>query len=170
MFAVRFLHSLALAVWLGGIAVLGAVVAPVTFQVLQARDGTHGRVLAGAVFGTALDRFQIVAYACAVVVLLTLALMARREERSSGIAVRGLIAAVMLAVAVYMGAVLYPEVDRVQAAIGAAVSPSTLDAADPRRVQFDALHARSTRLMQLNMAGTLILLAWHARSGGPARE
>ena len=36
MFALRFLYMLALVVWLGGMVVLGAVVAPSTFQVLQA--------------------------------------------------------------------------------------------------------------------------------------
>ena len=174
MSVVRFLHAFALAVWLGGMAVLGAVVAPATFQVLQARSGVSGRVLAAAVFGTILDRFQLVAYVCAAVVLVTLAVMAfgarqmraaQATPRSERYAVRGALAAAMLAVALYMGMSLYPEVNRIQAAIGADVSPSTLDAGDPRRVRFDALHARSTRLMQLNLAGTLILLAWHARSG-----
>lgn len=171
MSVVRFLHAFALAVWLGGMAVLGAVVAPATFQVLQARSGVSGRVLAAAVFGTILDRFQLVAYVCAAVVLVTLAAMAfgARQMRAEGYAVRGALAAAMLAVALYMGVSLYPEVNRIQAAIGADVSPSTLDAGDPRRVRFDALHARSTRLMQLNLAGTLILLAWHARSGARVR-
>ncbi|MGE0393831.1 MAG: DUF4149 domain-containing protein [Vicinamibacterales bacterium] len=169
MVVIRFLHSLALAVWLGGIAVLGAVVAPATFQVLQANDAARGRVLAGAVFGTVLDRFQIVAYVCAAVVLVTLAAMARVTTRRSDVLVRGAIAAAMLAITLFMGVRLYPEVDRVQATIGAGVSPSTLEAGDPRRIRFDTLHARSTRLMQLNLVGTLILLAWHARSASQAR-
>ena len=91
MFVVRVLHLLALAVWLGGMAVLGAVVAPSTFQVLQAREAMAGRVLAGAVFGAALDRFQFVAYACAAVVLITLGLMARAKAREGGLAVRAAI-------------------------------------------------------------------------------
>ena len=163
MFLVRFLHVLALAVWLGGMAVLGAVVAPSTFQVLQDREAMAGRVLAGAVFGTALDRFQFVAYACAAVVLVTLGLMARAKTRSSGLAVRATIAAALLAISLYAGLSVYPEVDRVQAAIGADVSPSTLEATDARRVRFDALHERSTTLMQINLVGTLALLAWCAR-------
>ena len=160
MFLVRFLHVLALAVWLGGMAVLGAVVAPSTFQVLQDREAMAGRVLAGAVFGTALDRFQFVAYACAAVVLVTLGLMARAKTRSSGLVVRATIAAALLAISLYAGLSVYPEVDRVQAAIGADVSPSTLEATDARRVRFDALHERSTTLMQINLVGTLALLAW----------
>ncbi|MEQ1895918.1 MAG: DUF4149 domain-containing protein [Vicinamibacterales bacterium] len=165
MFVVRVLHLLALAIWLGGMAVLGAVVAPSTFQVLQAREAMAGRVLAGAVFGTALDRFQFVAYACAAVVLLTLGIMARAKARTSGLAARAAIAAAMLGISLYAGLSVYPEVDRVQAAIGADVSPSTLAATDARRVRFDALHERSTRLMQINLVGTLALLAWSARDG-----
>ena len=56
-------------------------------------------------------------------------------------------------------------VNRVQAAIGSDVSPSTLEATDARRVCFDALHERSTTLMQINLVGTLVLLAWFARDG-----
>ena len=163
MFVVRVLHLLALAVWFGGMAVLGAVVAPSTFQVLQAREAMAGRVLAGAVFGAALDRFQFVAYACAAVVLITLGLMARAKAREGGLAVRAAIAAAMLAVSLYAGLSVYPEVNRVQSAIGANVSPSTLAATDARRVRFDALHERSTTLMQINLVGTLALLAWSAR-------
>ncbi|MDO8794087.1 MAG: DUF4149 domain-containing protein [Vicinamibacterales bacterium] len=165
MFLVRFLHVLALAVWLGGMAVLGAVVAPSTFQVLQAREGVAGRVLAGAVFGTALDRFQFVAYACAAVVLVTLGLMALAKTRASNLAVRAAIATALLVISLYAGLSVYPEVDRVQAAIGADMSPSTLEATDARRVRFDALHERSTTLMQINLVGTLALLAWCARDG-----
>ncbi len=165
MFLVRFLHVLALAVWLGGMAVLGAVVAPSTFQVLQAREAVAGRVLAGAVFGTALDRFQFVAYACAAVVLVTLGLMALARPRGRALALRAAIATALLAISLYAGLSVYPEVDRVQAAIGADVSPSTLEATDARRVRFDALHERSTTLMQINLVGTLALLAWCARDG-----
>ncbi len=96
-FLVILLSGHPLAFTLGGMAVLGAVVAPSTFQVLQARDPVAGRVLAGAVFGTALDRFQFVAYACAAVVLVTLGLMARVKTRGNGLAVRAAIAAALLA-------------------------------------------------------------------------
>lgn len=164
MSVVRALHSLALAVWLGGMTVLGVVVAPSAFQVLQAREAAHGRVLAAAVFGTVLDRFQFLAYGCAAVVLVTLWLMRWLAPRTAGLLPRAALAAGLLAVALYTGYGVYPEVEQVQAQIGAGVSPSTLEATDPRRVRFDALHARSTRLMQLNLIGTVILLAWHTHS------
>ena len=40
--------------------------------------------------------------------------------------------------------------------------PSRLPAGDERRVQFDALHVLSTRLMMFNIAGALVLLYWEA--------
>ena len=52
MRAVRYVYILALVVWLGGMVVLGAVVAPATFQVLQASEPVTGRELGGAVFTT----------------------------------------------------------------------------------------------------------------------
>ena len=51
MLALRYVYVLALVVWLGGMVVLGAIVAPATFQVLQASAPATGRALAGAVFG-----------------------------------------------------------------------------------------------------------------------
>ena len=45
MLALRYLYVLALVVWLGGMVVLGAIIAPATFQVLQARAPEIGRAL-----------------------------------------------------------------------------------------------------------------------------
>mgnify|MGYP003343052626 CR=1 FL=1 len=57
MLALRYVYVLALVVWLGGMVVLGAIVAPTTFQVLQAREPVTGRALAGELFGTIIARF-----------------------------------------------------------------------------------------------------------------
>jgi hypothetical protein len=163
MVALRYVYVLALVVWLGGMVVLGAVVAPATFQVLEAQAPQTGRVLAGAVFGLALDRFQYVAYGCGLLVLLSLAVMAVLGPRPAAFAVRSAIAAAMLGVALYLGFVVYRNIDLVQHEIGAAVSPSTLPQSDPRRLRFDHLHELSTRLMMVNMVGALVLLYWQAR-------
>src|SRR5688572_8374697 len=76
MLALRYAYVLALVVWLGGMLLLGAIVAPTTFQVLQASAPEHGRALAGELFGVLLSRFHYVAYAAGAVLLLTLAAMA----------------------------------------------------------------------------------------------
>ena len=163
MIALRYAYVLALVVWLGGMVVLGAVVAPSVFQVLQARSPEAGRILAGAVFGTALDRFHYVAYACGGVILITLIVMAVLGPRPAAFAVRTAVVSTMLAVALYSGLVVLRSVDHLQREIGENVSPSSLPTDDMRRARFDQLHLLSTRLMMINMVGALILLYWEAR-------
>ena len=161
MLALRYAYVLALVVWLGGMVMLGAVVAPTTFQVLQASLPSTGRELAGALFGTVLARFHYIAYAAGAVLLVTLAAMRVLRLRPAHVGLRAAIAAVMLAVALYSGTVVLRRIDAVQAQAG--VLPSTLPAGDERRVRFDQLHLLSTRLMMFNIAGALVLLYWEAR-------
>jgi hypothetical protein len=163
MIVLRYAYVLALVVWLGGMVVLGAVVAPTVFQVLQARSPETGRILAGAVFGTALDRFHYVAYACGGVILITLIVTAVLGPRPAHFAVRTAVVSAMLGIALYSGLVVLRSVDHLQQEIGVNVSPSTLPAGDARRVRFDQLHVLSTRLMMINMLGALVLLYWEAR-------
>jgi len=163
MLGLRYAYVLALVVWLGGMVILGAVVAPTVFEVLQSREPEMGRVLAGAVFGAALGRFHYVAYACGAVLLVTLVAMAILGPRPASFAVRAALAGIMLLIALYSGIVVLGSVDLVQHEIGPNVSPSSLPASDARRVRFDELHLLSTRLMMINIFGALVLLYWEAR-------
>jgi uncharacterized membrane protein len=159
--ALRYVYVLALATWLGGMIVLGAVVAPATFQVLQATEPADGRLLGGAVFGAILSRFHYVAYGAGVLALLSLTAMALLGPRPAAFAVRSSIVALMLIVALYSGLVVLREVDAIQQEMGSL--PSSLPAGDARRVRFDELHQLSTRLMMVNIVGALALLYWEAR-------
>ena len=164
MLALRYVYVLALAVWLGGMVVLGGLVAPTTFEVLQMAAPTDGRALAGELFGTMLARFQYLAYACGAVLLLTLITMAILGPRPTGFAVRLVVVAVMLGVALYSGLIVLREIDAIQLEVG--TLPSRLPAADLRRIRFDTLHQLSTRLMLVDVAGALGLLFWEARDHG----
>ena len=161
MLALRYVYVLALAIWLGGMVVLGAVVAPATFQALQASEPAAGRLLGGAVFGAILSRFHYVAYGAGILALTTLTAMALLGPRPRGFAVRSSIVGLMLVVALYSGFAVLREVDAVQQEVGGL--PSSLPAGDARRVRFDELHQRSTQLMMVNIVGALILLFWEAR-------
>jgi uncharacterized membrane protein len=161
MLALRYVYVLALVVWLGGMVLLGAVVAPTTFEVLQASAPATGRALAGDVFGAILSRFHYVAYASGGILLVTLAIMAVLGPRPASYAIRSAIIVVMLGVAAYSGFVVLRRVDAIQREVGHL--PSQLPPGDARRTEFDALHQLSTRLMMLNMAGALVLLYWEAR-------
>jgi hypothetical protein len=161
MLALRYVYVLALVVWLGGMVLLGAIVAPTTFEVLQASAPATGRALAGDVFGSILSRFHYVAYAAGGILLVTLAIMAVLGPRPASYAIRSGIIVLMLGVAAYSGFVVLQRVDAIQREVGHL--PSQLPAGDARRTEFDALHLLSTRLMMLNMAGALVLLYWEAR-------
>ena len=111
-------------------------------------------------FAAVLARFHYLAYGAAAVLLLSMAAMALLGPRPRGLAVRGIIVAAMLAVAVYSGVVVIGRINAIQREVGGL--PSRLPADDVRRVRFDELHALSTRLMMLNVLGALALLYWEA--------
>ena len=161
MVALRYLYVLALAAWLGGMAVLGAIVAPTTFQVLQAAAPVNGRALAGELFGTVLARFHYLAYAAGAVLLVTLIVMRVLGPRPKAFGFRALLVLGMLVVALYSGIVILGTIDAIQ--LDAGGLPSLLPADDARRIRFDELHRMSTRLMMVNIVGTLVLLYWETR-------
>lgn len=161
MLALRYVYVLALVVWLGGMLVLGAIVAPAAFGVLQAADPVAGRALAGEAFGVMIARFHYVAYGAGLLLLVTLVAMAVLGPRPPAFAVRSTLIAVMLGVALYSGFIVLGNIDTIQREAG--TLPSRLPASDSRRIRFDQLHQLSTRLMMLNMAGALVLLYWEAR-------
>ena len=161
MLALRYVYVLALVVWLGGMVVLGAVVAPTTFEVLQAAEPAAGRQLAGEVFGETIARFHYIAYAAGALLLLTLTAMAVLGPRPHAFAVRAALVAAMLGIAGYSGLIVLGRLDGLQQEAGGVVSRLPPD--DSRRIRFDQLHRLSTNLMLLNMAGALVLLYWEAR-------
>ena len=146
MLALRYVYVLALALWLGGMVVLGAVVAP---------------LLSGAAFGAILSRFHYVAYSAGALALLSLAAMALLGPRPRAFAVRSAIVALMLLVASYSGFVVLREADAIHLEVGGL--HSSLPAEDARRVRLDELHQLSTQLMMVNIIGALVLLYWEAR-------
>lgn len=161
MVTLRYVYVLALVVWLGGMVILGALVAPTTFEVLQASVPNAGRALAGDVFGSTIARFHYVAYAAGALLLITLAAMRLLGPRPAAYAARTVLVAAMLAVALYSGLVVLARIDVLQQEAGGLAS--RLPPTDARRIRFDELHELSTRLMMLNIAGALVLLYWEAR-------
>ena len=162
--ALRYVYVLALVVWLGGMVTLGAIVAPATFQILQASAPETGRALAGDLFGHILARFHYVAYAAGGLLLVSIVVMAVLGPRPRAFAVRLAVIAAMLLVALYSGLIVLPTIDAIQLEVGSL--PSLLPAADPRRIRFDELHQLSTRLMMATIVGALALLYWEARDHG----
>lgn len=161
MLLLRYVYVAALAVWLGGMIVLGVIAAPSIFTVLQAHDVSAGRALAGAVFGDTLRRFHLLSYGALGTLLVALLLMALVGPRPDGFKIRLGLVSVALAVSLYSGIPLTRDIATLQASIGGL--PSALPANDPRRPQFDRLHRLSTSLMMVNIGVALVLLYWQAK-------
>jgi hypothetical protein len=161
MLVVRYVVLAALVVWLGGMIVLGALVAPSTFRVLQAADGESGRMLAAVVFGEALRQFHILAYVCGGVMLIGLFLMKFVGPPPPAFVLRSVIIAAMLSIALYSGLPVSGEIERIRSAVSGPIQ--RLPDTDPRRLRFDALHRMSTMLMTINIGLGLISLFWYAR-------
>jgi hypothetical protein len=162
MLVLRYVHVLALSVWLGSMAALGGLAAPTLFAVLDAKmPGGEGRALAGVLFAQVLRRFHPLAYVCGAALLLTLLGMRVLGPKPPHFGIRAGIVAVMLALSLYSGLVLSPQIEQMQSDTG--VSVRSLPESDPRRARFGRLHGLSTTLMLVNMVGGIALLYWHAR-------
>ena len=117
MLALRYAAVLALALWTGGLVVIGAVAAPSIFDVLGAR-GAEGRVLAGAVVGETAAAVHRDRVRLRGVVLLSLAVRGVLGPRPRRFAYRVAGLLLMSAATVYAGAVLAPRIAAMQRSIG----------------------------------------------------
>jgi hypothetical protein len=163
MVVIRYLALTVLVVWLGGMIVLGLLVAPSTFGVLQstAADPANGRMLAGAVFGEILRRFHFLAYGCGAILIVCLLAMKFIGPPPAAFVARISIVTLMLALALYSGIPVSREIASIQAQVSGPMS--ALPADDARRARFDRLHSLSTTLMTVNMGLGLVLLYWYVR-------
>jgi len=134
----RFLMMLSLVVWIGGLIFFAFVLAPTAFQVLP---NTH---LAGNVVGKALGKLHWLAIFSGIIFLISSLLYSRVTQGSPHVfAGRHVLLVLMLALTLVSQYWIIPHMDTLRATVSdfAAVPLS-----DPARVQFDALHAWSTRV------------------------
>ena len=161
MFVLRYLYVVALVLWVGGLVVAGALVAPSVFGVLEAWNESQGRVLAGRVFGEVLLRLTWLSYAMGGVMFIALTLHRLLGSRPVKYGIRVGILALMLVMMMVMGFWLIPQVDAIQAQVQGPVA--ALPDSDPRRVEFNRLHGLSNILFSITAIGGLALCWWEAR-------
>jgi hypothetical protein len=161
MRALRFAALLSIVVWVGGLIALGAIAAPAVFDVVAARQVPDGRLVSGAIFGEILNRFHRVAYACGVVLPVSLITRAVLGPRPRRFALRLAIAVLMLGATAYSGLVLTPRIEALQRSVG--IAPSSLPEGDPRRVEFGRLHGMSSGIELVPVLGGLLLLVFEMR-------
>jgi uncharacterized membrane protein len=156
----RYLMLLSLIVWIGSLIFFAFVLAPTAFQILPT---TH---LAGSLVGRALNKLHYMAIVCGIVFLLSSLIYNWLNEGEVHLfAARQVLVAVMLALTCWSQFWIIPRMDALRAQVGdfAAVAPN-----DPLRLQFDSLHAWSTRLESLVLLVGLIVIYFAANVLGRA--
>jgi hypothetical protein len=153
MFALRYAGLLAVAIWLGGLLILGAIAAPSTFEIAAARHVANDRVIAGAIFGEMLRRFHTLTYVCGGILLASIIGRKVLGPPPRPFAIRVAIASVMLATTLFSGLVVSPEIERVQQA----------PLLDSSRAAFERLHGLSMALQLVPIVGGLLMMFWELR-------
>ncbi len=146
----RWLHTVALSLWLGGLVAIGAFVAPTAFRVVRANPAFAGHpdlqaLIAGGIVGGSLRVFNIVCYVCASLLLLANGLLWHSLSRAgrTWTLLAMLLTLLLLGTALYQGFSLFPALDTAQA--------------QGNTPLFDALHARYEHL-SINVQFPLLLL------------
>jgi hypothetical protein len=140
---------------------IGAVVAPVAFRSLEQHDPIDGRTRAATLVGDVLRQFHTAGYVAGAVMLAALVTMRVVGPRPPGFGWRVSLIGVMLGATVVTGLLVDPQIARLRASVGVPIA--SLPDGDPRRVAFGRLHATSTSLMALAIAGGLVLCLWETR-------
>jgi hypothetical protein len=153
--ALRVISLALVAIWIGGLAVLGIIAAPVVFDVLETHDPVAGRTLAGLLFGTIFERFQHRAGGRGGGLLALLGLRAALGPRPRRLAIQLWLVIAMLAASAYTGLIIGPRIDHLRDTTP--VTMASLPDDDARRVEFGRLHGLSNGLMALTLMAGLSL-------------
>jgi uncharacterized protein DUF4149 len=148
----KTLEYLALALWLGGFLTAGAVVAPLAFGQLARAD-------AGELMGACFRRLNGVGIVSGGILMVALALeaAARADQARRLFALRAGLVGGALALALYLGFVLFPTMEAARAAAPDAAGPA-----------FDRMHALSRQLLSLQMFLLLGVIVGSATAGARA--
>ena len=156
----RFLMLLALSLWLGEL-IFFPVVAQTAFSALPS---TH---FAGLVVRSSLLKLHWIAFVCGVVFLASSLIYNRITHGSSrAFALRHVLVLTMLALTAISQFKIIPSMDTLRASAGEIAS---LSADSPIRLQFDSLHAWSTRIEETVLALGLIVLYSTSRRIGSSQ-
>ena len=162
MFLLRYLYVVALVLWVGGLVVAGALVAPSVFGVLQAWNQSQGRVLAGQVFGEVLLRLTWLSYAMGGIMFITLTLHRLLGARPLKYGIRVGIMAMMLVMMMITGFYLIPRGRRDPGAGDPGRCPNLPDT-DPAAWNSIACTDFRTSCFRSPRIGGLALCWWEAR-------
>jgi len=163
MAGLRMIALSLLALWIGGLAALGGIAAPIIFAQLESHDPHGGRELAGAIFGAAFQRFEWLAVAAGALLILILVVRTMLGPRPRRLAVRMQLLVLLVGIAIATAGWIAPAIDRLRLSAGGPMATLSVD--DPRRVEFARLHGISNGLAILSLFGALSLLWLEAQDG-----
>jgi uncharacterized membrane protein len=159
----RFLMLMSLIAWIGGLIFFAFVLAPTAFQVLS--PNTH---LAGNIVGRALGKLHWIAIISGFIFLASSLLYSRLTDGTAHLfAMRHVLICLMLALTFFSQFWMIPRMDTLRASVGD-FATVTLD--NPARVEFDALHAWSTRVEGAVLLLGLVAIYLTASGFGAARR
>ena len=146
---------LALSVWLGGFATLGAIVAPLVFGIVPAPASADAMT---AVF----RRFDVVAIGCAVVALLVeVAHALVRDQLLRRDVVRAALVIAAGALSVIEATVISPHIDRLHRS-------GAIRGLGAAGLELDKIHHTAELLAKVELSLLLVVLALHAFRTPPA--
>ena len=157
---IQFIHLFALAVWVGGIVIIGAIVAPTIFTKIEPRSQ------AGELMGQILSKFDKVALGCSGALIGTgMIKFFTWENLTPWNATRYLAIMIMSGVCLYSVFIISPRLRVLIAQRRGDKESGGNDTSEARpdsempRTEFSKLHLNSVRLMMVNLiCGTIALL------------
>jgi hypothetical protein len=156
MSLLRLACVLTLAIWIGGLAVLGFVVAPTLFRAMDVHDPVGGHALAGFAFGAVFERFLRLSWGFATLMLALLGARAALGPRPRRFGIRMWTVTAMLAMALGTSFILVPRINHIRDTTPGTVA--SLPAGDPVKTQFGRLHAISNGIMLVTLLAGVGLL------------
>ena len=137
----RFLMLLSLVCWIGGLIFFAFVLAPTVFTIPGVLPNTH---LAGNVIARSLSKLHWVAIASGLIYLISSMIYSRLLNGTIRVfSLRHVLLGLMLMLTLVSQFAMIPRMDALRAEVG---DFSTIAIDNPARIQFDALHAWSTRV------------------------
>jgi hypothetical protein len=150
-----------LAAWLGAALFFGAVVAPAAFGVLRSFALPNASEIAGSIVTRTLGVINVAGFVIALLLLVT-AFVRREAQSRMGL----IIECVCLAVIALTTAIGHWWIAARMRALRAAMELpiDQIAAADPRRVEFNALHGYSVKALGIAMIAGLVALVVMGRN------
>lgn len=155
----RFLMLLSLVAWIGGLIFFAFVLAPTVFAP-GVLPNTH---LAGNIVGRALGKLHWIAIVSGIIFLASSLFYSRLTGGTAHVfAVRNVLVVLMLTLTLVSQFWIIPRMDTLRATVS---DFTTVPADNPDRVEFDALHAWSTRVEgAVLLLGLVVVYLWGHQS------